>query len=280
MRTTSLTILFSLVFVFGFCQQKNFKITYRHCVQFDTTKSLRDTIGLEAVLIGNSLESNYAFAKAPKQVKNDNLFEGKTLVDLATVKQSGTYYSKGKGIIYDSIGNIVHQNKQNKQLLVREKMNDEYVITEEDIPFINWEITNETRMIKTYHCKMAAAYFRGRYYKAWFTTDVPIVAAPWKFFGLPGLVMDIEDDRHQVKLYVEKIEYPVDEKVPSFVNNGRKISLDKYFTIRNEDFKKLIQGMQAVLDNQEHLSEVIAAGGKRPVATGKGALYGIELRMN
>jgi GLPGLI family protein len=274
--------LFSFLFVytFAFSQQQNFKITYRHCVQFDTTKSLRDTIGLEAILIGNSLESNYSYLKLPKQIVPQNSFEGHPLVNLSDVKQSGTYYSKTNGTLSDTIGNVVYQNKKNKLLYVREKMQHEYVITEEAIPAINWEITDETRIIKTYRCKMAVTYFRGRYYKAWFTTDVPIVAAPWKFGGLPGLVMDIEDDRQQVKIYVEKIEYPTDEKVNPFVNSGRKISLNTYFNFRNDDFKKLIQAQQAMLDNQEHMQEIIAAGGARPVATGIGAYYGIELRIN
>ena len=277
--------LFCISFIFFCCkcfsQQANYKITYRHNQEFDTIAVLRDNIGLEAILIGNSNVSNYSFAKAILQkpkIQNDE----KTFEELVNSKQSGS--GKGiinSGIIYDKVGNMMYQNKKTKISSVREKMENEYILTEEATPTINWEITNETKIIKNYTCKKATTYFRGRNYTAWFTTEVPIVAAPWKFFGLPGLLMDIEDSKHQVKIYVEKIEYPVTEKVPDFVKMGTKISSEKYFTFMNEEFKKMMQGMEIVLLQQNHVQEFLDNGlVKRPAVTSKSALYCIETRLN
>jgi hypothetical protein len=58
--------LFILKILSAASQPQNFKIIYRHCVQFDTAKVLKDTIGSEAVLIGNNKATNYSFHKLIK----------------------------------------------------------------------------------------------------------------------------------------------------------------------------------------------------------------------
>ena len=92
--------------------------------------------------------------------------------------------------------------------------------------------------------------------------------------------MDIEDSRHQVKLYVEKIEFPTIEKVPGFINNGNKTTLEKYFIFRNEEYNKRLEGMRIAHMQQEGMQEVIANGGVRPIVTSKSTIYGIEIRTN
>jgi len=255
-------------------QINNYKITYRHCFQYDTTLKLRDTLGFQAILLGNSVESNYSFAKAFSNVTNEKTFD-----EILKDKQAGTFKVK-TGYSSDSIGNNVYCNRTTDSIYVREKMINEYVVTEEMKPKINWIITGEKMKIKEYSCIKATTYFRGRHYKAWFTTDVAIVAAPWKFYGLPGLLMLIEDDKMQVKIYVEKIEFPVKETVPRFVESGKKITLEKYFTFRNEEFIRNSIAIQTMLDNQDNMQAIINSGEARPVVKMKGAPYSIEIRLD
>ena len=44
-----------------------------------------------------------------------------------------------------------------------------------------------------YPCQKATATFRGRDYEAWFTPEIPVNDGPWKFFGLPGLILKVTD---------------------------------------------------------------------------------------
>lgn len=37
----------------------------------------------------------------------------------------------------------------------------------------------------------------GRTYEAWFATDITACLGPWKFYGLPGLVMSVYDTHRQ-----------------------------------------------------------------------------------
>jgi len=278
MKQTLILAAIFLLFFNGKAQRLNYKITYRHCVQFDTILKLKDNFGVQAILLGNEKATNYSFDKqANSIVQNQN---EKTLEQIINAKQQGTFKLKNNSLPSDSIGNIVYHNKLTDSIFVREKMKNNYVITEEKWEPIRWAIEAEKKIMQKYSCQKATAYFRGRNYTAWFTTELPIVAAPWKFYGLPGLLMSIEDDKEQVKIYVEKIQYPVAEEIHDFVANGIKISLAKYFILRNEDFKRETLAMQAILDNQEHMKEIIASGEARPVVKIKGAPYCIEKRAD
>lgn len=57
----------------------------------------------------------------------------------------------------------------------------------------NWQITEETDTILGYACNMATVTYAGRDYNAWFAPEIPINDGPWKFWGLPGLILKVTD---------------------------------------------------------------------------------------
>ncbi|MDR1369716.1 MAG: GLPGLI family protein [Dysgonamonadaceae bacterium] len=65
--------------------------------------------------------------------------------------------------------------------------------SEEKIPLQDWEIEDDTLTVIGYLCQKATCKFRGREYIAWFTIDIPINNGPWKFGGLPGLILKVCD---------------------------------------------------------------------------------------
>jgi GLPGLI family protein len=67
---------------------------------------------------------------------------------------------------------------------------------EEQLSVFDWKISNETQKILSYNCQKATTTFRGRDYVAWFTLDIPVNNGPWKFGGLPGLILKIFDTRN------------------------------------------------------------------------------------
>lgn len=57
-----------------------------------------------------------------------------------------------------------------------------------------WEIVAMTRdtLIAGYKCQKAYGSFMGRKYEAYFTPDIVTTAAPFKFRGLPGLILSLK----------------------------------------------------------------------------------------
>ncbi len=52
---------------------------------------------------------------------------------------------------------------------------------------------NDERNILGYKCKKATTNFNKRQYVAWYTKDIPISEGPYRFKGLPGLILEVED---------------------------------------------------------------------------------------
>ena len=63
----------------------------------------------------------------------------------------------------------------------------------EPYPLQQWTMGTETQTILGHMCQKATCSWRGRDFVAWFAPDIPVKAGPWKFGGLPGLILKVED---------------------------------------------------------------------------------------
>lgn len=63
----------------------------------------------------------------------------------------------------------------------------------EPAPKQQWTLHGETQTIIGYRCQRATCRFRGRDFEAWFAPDIPVRRGPWKFGGLPGLILKVYD---------------------------------------------------------------------------------------
>ena len=58
-----------------------------------------------------------------------------------------------------------------------------------------WIISQEKKNISSYNCQKATTYFGGRLWEAWFTKEIPVSDGPYKFCGLPGLIIQVNDSK-------------------------------------------------------------------------------------
>ena len=77
---------------------------------------------------------------------------------------------------------------------------------EEDMSNLPWEITDVTEKYSNYSCQKAKVNYAGRNWNALFTTDVPINNGPYKFSGLPGLIVKIWDDKNECVFELAEIK--------------------------------------------------------------------------
>lgn len=86
---------------------------------------------------------------------------------------------------------------------------EEYFIID-SIPKLEWKlIPDEILNIKGYPCYKAKLQFRGSNLTAYYTMDIPVSFGPWKFDGLPGLILKISsDDDPKIYWEAKKIIYP------------------------------------------------------------------------
>ena len=58
---------------------------------------------------------------------------------------------------------------------------------------LKWKLLNEFDEILNHKVQKATTEFGGRTWNAWFAKNIPIQDGPYKFHGLPGLILKIED---------------------------------------------------------------------------------------
>ena len=128
---------------------------------------------------------------------------------------------------------IIKQRDQDSLLYLLKipKMNDRFVYEESKNRF-NWQIEEETKVIEGYSVQKATTSFAGRDYTAWFTNEIPIADGPYKFNGLPGLILEIKDSQG----YWE-FEFVGLEKLSPKINY--KVDLKQYAKTTRKDMEKL-----------------------------------------
>ncbi|MCC3214027.1 GLPGLI family protein [Chryseobacterium sp. X308] len=93
-----------------------------------------------------------------------------------------------------NISYSIEKDKTNQKTYFKDRIGRDIYSYEEDRP-LNWKIEPETRKIGEYKVQKAETDFGGRKWTAWFTTDLPYQDGPYKFGGLPGLIVKVEDDK-------------------------------------------------------------------------------------
>lgn len=116
-----------------------------------------------------------------------------------------------------------------------------FLYTEDKIK-LAWKILPVTRKYLTYTCQKAITNFRGRSYEAWFTSEIPFSEGPFKFGGLPGLILQIQDTRghyvyncvgikkekqiNEIKMWSWKYESTTREKLNAFLKRIHENPVD------------------------------------------------------
>lgn len=136
---------------------------------------------------------------------------------------------------------------------------------------LNWTLANNTKTVCGYSCKKATAEFRGRQWIAWYTSDIPQSDGPWKFMGLPGLILQIEDSNKEHFFTAISIRNSNED----IYRTGRR-----YFSTNRERFNKQIKEYKnnpgSVISGSQ-LAPKDAAGKEKPIAERKIFFNPIEL---
>lgn len=77
---------------------------------------------------------------------------------------------------------------------------------DEDLDVFNWQLTNLVDTIGEYVAHCAYTEYGGRHWVAWYTTNIPINEGPYKFRGLPGLIIKLYDDQMHYTFDMIKME--------------------------------------------------------------------------
>lgn len=129
---------------------------------------------------------------------------------------------------------------------------------------MKWTILPETKTLGTIKLQAATTHFGGRQWTAWFAESIPIQEGPYKFRGLPGMILEIYDRKkhyHFTFLSNKKLEKEYDTSGFLETHFGEKplsIDLQKYIKLKlieyDDPFREMKNDMPTYTD--EYGSEV------------------------
>lgn len=111
----------------------------------------------------------------------------------------------------------------------------------DNTPVFKWEIQKEEKTILNYKCQKATCEFRSRKFEVYFTSDLPFSDGPWKFFGLPGLILEVysNDEIASFHFAAESIEISDEiKKIKNPYENESFISYQEFVNIYKQKYEQ------------------------------------------
>lgn len=157
-----------------------------------------------------------------------NVETGESIYKLDTLVRENIPVGKEKVMytVNDVIDFVIKEKEGN--FLKQEKIFQREFYSEGNLETIEWQITNETKLISGLKCTKAVSKKEEFMLTVWFTEDIPVFSGPSYFLNLPGLVVWAEDFFWTIEL--EKVE---NNSVKPFASE--MIALKKTFTANKKD---------------------------------------------
>ena len=118
------------------------------------------------------------------------------IVDIVgKMEKSGVFQDIMKSIRMPKFGYKISKNYPSMKQFYADQISTKKFGFDEELKY-DWKILNEKEKIGEYNTQKATTEFGGRKWTAWFSTDLPFQDGPYKFYGLPGLIVKIEDSQN------------------------------------------------------------------------------------
>ncbi|MDP9954904.1 GLPGLI family protein [Epilithonimonas hungarica] len=244
-------ILINLFLIFGiltFAQNKRFIYEYKFIPDSTNVEDVKtEMMFLDTTKDGSKYYSYTVF-------NSDSLMKADLEKQLAATGSINVRTDMQKGSVRYSVTKTYPDYKIN---LHRRLSMDAYNIS--DDRKINWKISSAKEKIGEWNAQKAEADFAGRHWIAWFSTEIPIQDGPYKFQGLPGLIVKIEDRTGSHKMELKGIKN-IQGELNVNVFEAKEIA------VNSKQFQKVIKEYEN--DPTKGIKQ-IQMGGASIVLTGK-----------
>lgn len=136
----------------------------------------------------------------------------------------------------------IYFNKD-KKLKVRQTEFMTRLFREElDMPKYKWKMGSATKEILGYNCMQAEIQIEDKEILAWFSANIPVSAGPDNYYGLPGLMLEVNVNHGEQVWIATSIDLTVPGMDQLFEpKEGKKVKPDQYIKIqegKNEEWEK------------------------------------------
>lgn len=158
---------------------------------------------------------------------------------------------RGDEVPNRAVSMYVFKDFVKQEQTVYDDYSDQFAKYNEPLQEMQWDVVaDSTKTILGYECLMAKTAYHGRDWTAWFTPEIPLQDGPWKFAGLPGVILMATESQGMHSFTANGIE-ATEQEIPGMPRD------DWYL---KEDRRKYLQGKYRYL--QDPFADI--AGGNLP----------------
>ena len=214
--------LFKTTFIALFLAQLSMaqtsRFVYQVTMKSDSTDKANATI--ETARLDISPEKSLFYGEG--RIKRDSVMQ--------RMRETRNFDRNAMQNLRSSIDYIVEKDLIKNITYFKTRLGRDQYTYEEDRK-MDWKILPETVKIGEYEAQKAETTFAGRKWYAWFTQDIPFQDGPYKFKGLPGLIIKVEDAKGDYSFDLQQSKKITE--FPNFDNRG-----GNPIKVKRTDFEK------------------------------------------
>jgi GLPGLI family protein len=213
-------------------------------------------------MIQEQLQKQFQREYTLKFNKYESIYKQETKLDVPQVPSSGINIRVVQG--YD----IMYKNLKEQRYANKTEIYGKIFLIKDSLTTRKWQLVNETKNIGQYTCYKAifeeehttrtlteegefTTVTKPRTTTAWYTPQITVSNGPSNYFGLPGLILEVNDG--ELTLVCTKIVLNPEEIVEiAEPTKGKKISQEEFDDIRDrkteerlEEFRSLSSGRKS-----------------------------------
>ena len=243
-------------FAQGFMGRAYYKSSSKISISMDSTKMAPEQMAQIQASLKKQMEQNYvlSFNQTESTWKKEESLGGGP----ATASSGGAVFM----VASSGEGSTLYKNIADQTYLEDHEMMEKAYLVKDNLTPEEWELSGETKKVGNYTAQKASftkivdskRFSTGMtemenvkdtlQITVWFTPEIPVSHGPENYFGLPGLILEVQNQGRT--LICEKIELnpssePVVIERPS---KGKEITLAEFKKIQEEGMKQMMNRYQ------------------------------------
>ena len=242
-------------FAQGFTGRAYYKSTSNFSIKMDSTRMAPEQMAQIQASLKKQMEQNYilSFNQTESTWKKEESLGGGP----ATASAGGAVFM----VASSGEGSTLYKNVSGNYLQEQEMMGKEYLIKDKAEPF-EWVLSEETKKVGNYTAQKASftkivdskRFSTGMtemenvkdtlQVTVWFTPEIPVSHGPEYYYGLPGLILEVQNQGRT--LICEKIELnpSADPVVIERPSKGKQMTQAEFQVVEEEGMKQMMNRYQ------------------------------------
>ncbi len=243
-------------FAQGFTGRAYYKSTSKISISMDSTKMAPEQMAQIQASLKKQMEQNYvlSFNQTESIWKKEESLGGGP----ATASSGGAVFM----VASSGEGSTLYKNIADQTYLEDHEMMEKAYLVKDNLTPEEWELSGETKKVGNYTAQKASftkivdskRFSTGMtemenvkdtlQVTVWFTPEIPVSHGPENYFGLPGLILEVQNQGRTI--ICEKIELnpSADPVVIVKPSKGKEITKEEFRAVQDEGMKQMMNRYQ------------------------------------